>query len=146
MPFKKILIATDGSDLAKNAVSKGLALAKELGASVVAVTVTVPWSSIVSGEMSIAYSHEQYLKGAKQHAEQLLGAVAGEAEKNGLSCETIHVTEKFVSEGVLETAKQHGCDLIVMASHGRRGLSRFFLGSQTDEVLVQTDVAVLVVR
>jgi len=68
------------------------------------------------------------------------------AGKLGIACEGVHVREKFVSDGILEIAKEHECDLIVMASHGRRGFSRFFLGSQTDQVLVQTDIAVLVVR
>lgn len=146
MIYKKIMVATDGSELAQKAVSKGLALAKKLDASLVAVTVTVPWSSIVSGEMAIAFSREEYLKGAEQQADQLLGKVANEAKESGLSCERVHVPEKFVSDGLLDTAKERGCDLMVMASHGRRGFSRFFLGSQTDQVLVQTDIDVLVVR
>ncbi len=146
MSFKKILIATDGSKLAKKAVDKGLDLAARLKAAVVMVTVTVPWSSVVSGETAQAYSLEKYMEDAKQQAEQLLAPLAATAEKSGLACESVHIVERFASEGILEAAKAHNCDLIVMASHGRRGLSRFFLGSQTDEVLVQTEVSVLVVR
>lgn len=146
MPFRKILIATDGSELASHAVNKGLELAKEMAAEIVIVTVTAPWSSMVSGETTLAYSHEAYLKDAEQYAEKLLSPIVAKARERGLTCESVHVKEEFASDGILETAKDRNCDLIVMASHGRRGLSRFFLGSQTDQVLVQTEVAVLVVR
>ena len=144
MSFRKILIATDGSELASHAVAKGLA--KKIAAETVIVTVTPPWSSVVSGETTTAYSHEAYLKDAEQHAEQLLSPIVAKARDSGLTCESAHVKEQFASDGILQTAKDRGCDLIVMASHGRRGLSRFFLGSQTDQVLVQTEIAVLVVR
>ena len=146
MAFKKILIATDGSELAEKAVEKGLDLAAKLKAAVVLVMVTVPWSSIVSGETAQAYSVEKYLEDAERQADRLLTPLAARAEKSGLTCESVHIVERFASEGILEAAKARNCDLIVMASHGRRGLSRFFLGSQTDEVLVQTEVSVLVVR
>ena len=146
MPFNKILIATDGSKLADKAIEKGLDLAARLSAAVVFVTVTVPWSSIVSGETAQAYSIEKYLEDAERQADQLLVPLAARAEKIGLACERVHIVERFASEGILEAAKANGCDLIVMASHGRRGLSRFFLGSQTDQVLVQTELSVLVVR
>lgn len=146
MPFKKILIGTDGSELANIAIEQGLDLAQKLDAEVVVVTVTIPWSSIVSGEMALAFSQEEYVKGADQQARSLLAPISDRADKLGLACECVHVCEKFVSDGILETAKGRGCDLIVMASHGRRGLSRFFLGSQTDQVLVQSDIPVLVIR
>lgn len=146
MSFKKILIATDGSKLADKAIKKGLDLAAKLSAAVVLVTVTVPWSSVVSGETSQAYSIESYLEDAERQADQLLAPLAARAKNIGLTCERVHIVERFASEGILEAASARNCDLIVMASHGRRGLSRFFLGSQTDQVLVQTEVSVLVVR
>jgi nucleotide-binding universal stress UspA family protein len=144
--YKHLLIATDGSELAQKAIDHGLALTKALNAKVTAVTVTEPWTSVVTGEMAIAFSVDLYEQGAAASAEQILSCVRASARNAGLACETLHVKDQFPAEGIIEAAKLHGCDLIVMASHGRRGLSRLLLGSQANRVVTQSTIPVLICR
>jgi nucleotide-binding universal stress UspA family protein len=144
--YTHILIATDGSDLAGRAVSTGLDLAKALKARVTAVTVSEPWTAVVSGEMAFGFPYEEYEKAAADSAAKILDAVSQVAKNQGMECATVHVKDQFPAEGIIECARQHGCDLIVMASHGRRGLSRLLLGSQTTRVLTLGTVPVLVCR
>jgi nucleotide-binding universal stress UspA family protein len=122
--YKHILIATDGSDLAGKALVQGLSLAKALASQVTVVTVTEPWATQVTGE----------------------AAVSEAASKAGVSCTTVHVKERYPAEGILETAKARTCDLIVMASHGRRGLTRLLLGSQAHNVVTHSTIPVLICR
>lgn len=143
--YKHILIATDGSELAGRAVTAGLALARECKARVTAVTATEPWSAMVSGEPALVFPIEDYEKAAAEHARGILSAVSSAAKDAGVECETVHVND-LAAEVIVETAKARGCDLIVMASHGRRGLSKLLLGSQTTRVLTLTTVPVLVCR
>ena len=143
--YKHILIATDGSELAGRAVTTGLTLAKALKARVTAVTATEPWSAMVTGEPALVFPIEQYEKAAAENAARILSGVSTAAKGSGVECETVHVND-FPAEGIVETAKVKGCDLIVMASHGRRGLSKLLLGSQTTRVLTLSTVPVLVCR
>jgi nucleotide-binding universal stress UspA family protein len=142
--YKHMLIATDGSELAQKAVDAGLALAKELKARVTAVTATDPWSAMAS-EPALVFPIEEYERAAAENAARILAGVAAAARDAGIACETVHVSD-FPAEGIIETAKAKGCDLIVMASHGRRGLSRLLLGSQAMRVLTLSTVPVLVCR
>jgi nucleotide-binding universal stress UspA family protein len=144
--FKHLLIATDGSELADKAVEKGLTLAKQLGAKATLVTVTEPWTAAVTGEMGLAFPVEEYEEGCAANAAKILTAAETLAKSTGASYETLHVKDKFPAEGIVETAKARGCDLIVMASHGRRGLSRMLLGSQANEVLTHSSIPVLIWR
>jgi nucleotide-binding universal stress UspA family protein len=144
--FKHILIAADGSDLSDKAVREGVALAKTLGAKVTAVHVTEPWTTAVSGEWAIAFPVEEYERIAAANAKSLLAKIAGEAARTGVPCETLHVPDEFAAEGIVEVAKSRGCDLIAMASHGRRGFARFLLGSQANKVVVMSPVPVLIVK
>ena len=143
--YKHILVATDGSELAGRAVTTGLALAKALKARVTALTVTEPWSAMVTGEPALVFPIEEYEKAAAEKAARILSGVSTAAKNAGVECETVHVDD-FPAEGIVETAKTRSCDLIVMASHGRRGLSKLLLGSQTTRVLTLTAVPVLVCR
>lgn len=143
--YKHILIATDGSELAGRAVTIGLALAKTLKARVTAVTATQPWSAMVTGEPALVFPIEEYEKAASENAARILHRVSAAAKDAGLECETVRV-EDFPAEGIVQTAKAKGCDLIVMASHGRRGLSKLLLGSQATGVLTLSTVPVLVCR
>ena len=143
--YKHLLIATDGSEVAGKAVATGLQLAKALGAKVTAVTVTEAWAAMVPGEGAFVFPVEEYERAAAQNAARVLADVAAQAQKLGVACETVHVTE-FPAEGIILTAKDKGCDLIVMASHGRRGLSRVLLGSQAVRVLTHSTVPVLICR
>jgi nucleotide-binding universal stress UspA family protein len=143
--YKHILIATDGSELAGKAVTTGLALAKQLKAKVTAVTASEPWTSMVTGEAAFAFPVEEYEKAAAENATRILGEVSAAAKKQDVACETVRVND-FAAEGIIETAKARGCDLIVMASHGRRGLARVLLGSQATRVLTLSTVPVLICR
>jgi nucleotide-binding universal stress UspA family protein len=147
--YKKILIATDGSDLADKALEHGLALAKTVGAKVVLVTVTEMWSAL---EMSreagkkVLQAIETYEKAEAERARSILTAAAERAETAGVGWETHHVSDRRPSEGILDAARETGCDLIVMATHGRRGVNRVLLGSQTNEVVTHSETPVLVLR
>jgi nucleotide-binding universal stress UspA family protein len=143
--YKHILVATDGSELSGRAVTTGLALAKQLKAKLTTLTATEPWSAMVMGEPALMFPIKEYEKAAAEHAERILAGVREAAKAAGVECETIHITD-FPAEGIVETATAKACDLIVMASHGRRGLSKFVLGSQTMRVLALATMPVLVCR
>lgn len=147
--YKKILIATDGSDLADRAVEHGLSLAKAVGAEVVLVTVTEMWSALEMSRdaaMDARHAIEAYEKIEAGRAKSILAAAAERAAKAGVGCETRHLSDSKPSEGILEAAQKSDCDLIVMATHGRRGVNRVLLGSQTNEVVTHSPVPVLVLR
>ena len=146
--YKHILIATDGSDLAQKAVAQGLGLAKELGAKVSAVTITDPyWGPETPEEMAIAYpTIEIYEKDAAASAAKCLSAVDSAAKKLGVSCDTKHLSDRYPAEAIIDYAKDKNCDLIVMASHGRRGIRRLLVGSQALDVLTHSSVSVLICR
>ena len=144
--FKHILIASDGSDLAKQAEDQGFELAKALKAKVLAVTVTESWAAVVSGEAALGFPIEDYDRSAKESAAKILAPIGEKAKKMGVDCDTAHVADQFPAEGIIAAAKEHGCDLIVMASHGRRGLAKLFLGSEATKVLTLSTVPVLVCR
>jgi len=141
--YKHILIATDGSELAGKAVAAGLELAKLLGAKVTAVTAIEPWLSIATSDTAAAFM--EYQKAAEQDATRILGQVSMAAREHGVQCETVTVTET-AAEAIIEAAKSRQCDLIVMSSHGRRGLARILLGSQAMRVLTSSSVPVLICR
>jgi nucleotide-binding universal stress UspA family protein len=147
--YKKILIATDGSDLADRALEHGLALAKAVGADVVLVTVTEMWSAL---EMSreagrkVLQAIETYEQVEADRAKSILAAAAARAETASVRVETRHVSDRRPSEGILDAARETACDLIVMATHGRRGVNRVLLGSQTNEVVTHSNIPVLVLR
>jgi nucleotide-binding universal stress UspA family protein len=142
--YRHILIATDGSELAQKAVSAGLALARELKAEVTVLTATEPWSAMAT-EPALVFPIEEYEKAAAERAARILADAAAAAKEAGVPCGTAHVDD-FPAEGIVDTARAKGCDLIVMASHGRRGLSRLLLGSQALRVLTLSPVPVLICR
>jgi len=144
--YKHILIATDGSELAGKAVAAGFALARALNAQVTAVTVTEPWTTLVSGEATIVFPVEDYERSANENAARILAGVSALARKADISCATVHAKDQYPADGILDTAKKGGCDLIVMASHGRRGLGRLHLGSQAVNVLTHSSLPVLICR
>ncbi|MEK1889131.1 MAG: universal stress protein [Phyllobacterium sp.] len=150
--YSHILISTDGSELAKKGVDHGLSLAKRLGAKATIITVTEPFPIYATaGTMGVwppidPKEYELYEATQTEAAAKVLAAIEDSAEKLGVPVETVHVLEKRPAEAIIDTAKTRGCDLIVMASHGRRGLGRLLLGSQTSEVVAYGQVPVLVVR
>ncbi len=148
--YKHILISTDGSDLAQKGVDHGLSLAKALGARVTILTVTDPFpvyaSSTVAGWAPGPSDMAGYEEGQKEYAMKVLAAAKLAATKLGVEAHSIHVPDARPAEAIVETAQAQDCSLIVMSSHGRRGLGRLLLGSQTSEVLSHSTVPVLVVR
>jgi nucleotide-binding universal stress UspA family protein len=147
--YKQIVIATDGSDLASKAVSHGIALAKIHNAAVSVVTVTDVWSSF-----AMAHEYDQgkkdpiaaYENLAAAAAKRILDQAADAAKSAGVACKTVHIRDKHPAEGIVEAAGHAKADLIVMASHGRRGMQRLLLGSQANEVVTHSNVPVLIVR
>jgi nucleotide-binding universal stress UspA family protein len=144
--FTHILIATDGSELADRAVEQGLALASELHARVTAVTVTLPWSSTASGEWPMVFPIEDYERAASATAQRILRTVADKAKAAGVACDTAHVKDQYAAEGIIGEAKGRKCDLIVIASHGQRGLARLVLGSEATRVSTHSTAPVLICR
>jgi nucleotide-binding universal stress UspA family protein len=143
--YKHVLIATDGSELAAKAVTAGLELARALGAKVTTVTATEPWTTMMTGEPAFVFPVEEYEKAAAQEAARILAEVGITARERGVACETVHVKD-FPAEAIIATAAAKGCDLIVMSSHGRRGLARALLGSQASRVLTHSTIPVLICR
>ena len=146
--YKNILIATDGSELADKAVSNGLAFAKELGSNVLIVTVTELWSALeMAGQIDIDQNAVQhYEENEAKWARNILSAAAAKAKELNVNCETLHVKDHHPAEGLVETAKSKGSDLIVIASHGRRGIKKVLLGSVAKEVITHSTVPVIVYR
>lgn len=148
--YKHLLITTDGSDLANKGVENGLALAKALKARVTVFTVTqpFPYAPYIGPDMwtPAAGDIDEFDRLQNEAADKLLGAIVTEAKKLGVSAEPRKAAHSIAAEAIVEAAGAAGCDLIVMASHGRRGLSRLVLGSETAEVVAHSPVPVLVVR
>jgi len=144
--FKNILIATDGSELALKAVEHGIALAKSIGAKVTVVTVSLPFHVFTLDPLVVEDTADQYKKRMQDHASKLLGSVAGAAKAAGIACETVQVEHEHPYRAIIDTATSRGCDLITMASHGRRGVSALLLGSETVKVLTHSKIPVLVHR
>ena len=147
--YQHILIATDGSELATKALEHGLALAKADNARVTVVTVTEPWSALDMAQEARERRPDpigQFEAIAAATANRILDNARQRANAHGVPCNCVHVKDQQPAEGIVATAKDNGCDLIVMASHGRRGVSRLLLGSQAYEVLTYCSVPALIVR
>ena len=145
--YKHILISTDGSDLAQKGLDHGLTLAKGLGAKVTIATVTerLPvYFGLDAGAAAVAY--DGYGASQRDAARNTLTAAKAAAAKMGVTADTVLLENALPAEAILDTAKAHGCSLIAMASHGRRGLGRLVMGRVTAEVLAHSPVPVLVVR
>ena len=143
--YKHILLPTDGSELSKKAIAHGIGLAKAADAKVTALVVSMPFDSLVVQLNASAGALDQYEQLVAKQAEKYLGMVRDAATKAGIKCDTLCVQHEQPYKGIIETAKKHGCDLIVMASHGLSGISAM-LGSETLKVLTHTSVPVLVYR
>lgn len=147
--YRHILIATDGSDLADKGVQHGLALALQLQARATVLTVSEPISTGFDdalGWSAVATSLPDFQKAREEAARKVLDGVTAHAQSAGIDPQLLHVADRYAAEAIVDTAEREGCDLIVMASHGRRALGRLLLGSQTSEVLARCGVPVLVIR
>ena len=149
--YKNILLSTDGSEVARKGIEHGLALAKAVNAKAMVITVTEALpvyygSGHASGWVPTEAEIQRFDAANKEHAGKVLDEARSMAEQLGVSAEVLHVPNAHPATAIIEAAKSGGCDLIVMASHGRRGLKKLLLGSQTSEVLVNGSVPVLVVQ
>ena len=144
--YKNILISTDGSELAGKAVKHGINLAKALGAKITALTVTEPFPVFAVDPEVLTDTPASYEKHARQHAETTLSKVSDAAKAAGVTCQIVHAEGAHPFEMIIKTAQEKGCDLILMASHGRRGISAIVLGSETLKVLTHSKIPVLVCR
>ena len=147
--FKHILLPTDGSKLSDRAVQRGIELAESLGARLTAVHV-IPEFRMMADESFVlpttADLKRRYDKEAKLRAEKMLSKIGERAKASGVKYESVAVTGDLPYEHIIETAKKRKCDLIMMASHGRRGISGLLLGSEAAKVLTHSKIPVLVVR
>ena len=146
--YQRILVATDGSSLSKKAVKSAIDLAALCGAELVALKV-VPRYPQSYFEGGIALQPDEVRRVETQWAEEgkaVVDAVKKTALAKGVTTKAITVKSDVVSDALLAAAKKHQCDLIVMASHGRRGLKRLLLGSETQQVLTHSHIPVLVLR
>lgn len=146
--FKHILVATDGSGFSNKAVSSGARLAQSLGARLLLLHVRSPIESPhhVEGGALSNLGGEVMMREIEDEERKLLDAALEIAAADGTAAETAFVAGYSTYDAIIRIAREQGCDLIVMASHGRRGISGLLLGSETQKVLTHTTIPVLVVR
>lgn len=146
--YKRILVATDGSTLSKKAVRNAIDLAAAVGADLVALYV-VPRYPVSYFEGGVTISMEDVERTEKQWSEKgqaVVDAVQEAAQAEGIKAKAVVVRSDLVAESIIAAVKKHKCDLVVMASHGRKGIKRVLLGSETQHVLTHSTVPVLVLR
>jgi nucleotide-binding universal stress UspA family protein len=144
--YKHILIPTDGSTLSERAIKQGMMLAKALNAKVTAVTVSPTVHTFAIEPMMVTDTPKQYEEDSKLRAAKYLAVARDAARAAGVSCDEAHIVHDHPYEAIIDAATQHDCDLIFMASHGRRGVSALVLGSETAKVLTHSKIPTLVCR
>ena len=145
--FKHILIPTDGSKLSEAALRAGMQLAKEQGAKVTALYVMPDYTAMIYGaEAMMAYNSAEMAKSAEKEADQVLKIATDIAAAEGVDCKTARMTNISINQAIIHQAQDSHCDLICMASHGRKGIAGILLGSETQRVLVNSSIPVLVHR
>lgn len=144
--YKHLLLPTDGSTLSSRAIDQGLALAEAVGAKATILIVVEPFHSFNVSSDLLAEVRDDYEKSVRANAEKVLQAAADKARALGVQAETALVRDEHPHRRIVEAAAEHGCDLIVMASHGRRGVSALLMGSVTQKVLTHSTTPVLVIR
>jgi nucleotide-binding universal stress UspA family protein len=144
--YKNILIPTDGSELSGKALRDGIALAKVLGSKVTVLTVSMPFHVFTLAMEVVIDTAPEYARRMQAKTTKILEEAAANAKAAGVECETIHVEHEHPYQAIINTAGTKGCDLITMASHGRRGVAALVLGSVTVQVLTHSKIPVLVHR
>ena len=144
--YRHILIPTDGSQLSQDAIAHGAALARSINARVTILTVSTPFHTFVVEPEMVTDTQEQHVKRMANRAAKYLNSAKEVVAAAGVNCDTVHVEHDHPYQAIIDTAARESCDLIVMASHGRRGVSAIMLGSETVKVLTHSTVPVLVVR
>ena len=143
--YQRILVPTDGSDITAKAVSTAIALAKLSGAAIVTLSVKEPFPYSAISEMQPVPPQEFY-DAQERIAASRVKTVLDAAAAAGVACDGATVEALHPWEAILDMAKQKRCDLVVMASHGRRGMAALLIGSETSRVLTHSPLPVLVVK
>ena len=146
--YRSILVVTEGTPLSKKAVKAALRMARDFGAKVTALNVQPPYQPPIAGEVPAAFLHNpaEYDQIARETSAKILAEVSAMAAKLEVPTTTVTVFDHSVDKAIVRTAKTRRCDLIVMASHGRRGIRGILLGSETQKVLTHCQIPVLVHR
>ena len=146
--FKHILVPSDGSECSQAAARQAVSFAQGVGARITVLYVKPPHPVhyYVEGVEFNLPSPNRYDELDEQEAQRILGFVAGLCQEAGVSCDKVSLTSDVVYDAIIDSASKRGCDLICMASHGRRGLSALLLGSETTKVLTHSKIPVLVLR
>lgn len=147
--FKRILVATDGSELSRSAIAAGVELARVVRASIVGIYARQPLGARTYGEASVMLSPEVealFTERWKAASTAYLAEIEAAARKSDVPFEAVDVENESPADAILQAAQAHECDLIVMASHGRKGFSRLLMGSETQKVLTHATQPVLVTR
>lgn len=144
--FKHILLPVDGSDLSRRAIKLGIELAQTCHAKVYALHVILPYHAMASVAELLTATEEAYTPEVIARAERYLAEAQDLAKAAGVECHGGYVFNDHPNEAILEAVRAQHCDVVVMASHGRRGMSRMLLGSETHKVLLESPVPVLVCR
>lgn len=146
--FKHILVPTDGSQLSQDTALRAVSFAKETGAKITVFFAKPEYPIAYFGEGALIdpTTPEKFAELADQQAAEYLGAVQKMCEESGVQCDTTSMTSDVPYEAIIDAAEKAGCDLIFMASHGRRGISGLLLGSETNKVLTHSRIPVLVYR
>ena len=143
--FKRILVPTDGSDITAKAVDTSITLAKSVGAKVYTISVKEPFPYSAISEMQPTPPQE-FFDAQERIATKRVAGVVEAAQAAGIACQAHTVEALHPWEAIIDHAKRQECDLLVMASHGRRGVTALLLGSETQKVLTHSTIPVLVVR
>lgn len=144
--YRRILLPTDGSEASQRAILAGVDFAHDIGADVVGVTATPEFHVLSTAPDMIGDTAEQYAEASRERGRRLLADVEQAAREAGVPCRLEQAVSEEPWQVIIDTARRLGCDLIVMASHGRRGLGGLLLGSETQKVLVHSAIPVLVHR
>jgi nucleotide-binding universal stress UspA family protein len=144
--FQHLLLPVDGSPLSESAFRQGIAFARDAGARVTALRVIPDFHTYTYQVEMLAGTRELYTREATRVVEDYLDTMAGEATAAEVACDTVAVIHDHPYEAIISTAVNKGCDLIVMASHGRRGLQGVLIGGETQKVLTHSRIPVLVYR
>ncbi|WP_020655324.1 universal stress protein [Massilia niastensis] len=144
--YKRILLPTEGSEASRRAIHAGIDFARATGAEVVAMTAIPEFRAFTISPDMLEQTKDEYEKASRTRAQQLLDEVALAARGAGVTCACVQVLSDSPYEAIIATARDKGCDLIVMASHGHKGIKGLLLGSETQKVLVHSSIPVMVHR
>jgi len=144
--FTHILLPTDGSKLSEAAIHKTVDFAKTIGAKVTGFHVIPQFHVFTYRTEVLEDTREEFARDSRAHAEKYLAVIQQAAKNTGVQCETVFAVSDHPYESIIQAAKKRGCDLIAMASHGRKGVQGMVLGSETHKVLTHSQIPVLVYR